>query len=71
MTPCSRLLRRGRSSATFCATRFHRYSGPLLMPLQLRVMFGPPKIPQRFKQGFPISMTLRPWQIRQPRKTAH
>jgi len=38
--------------------------GAVLMPLQLRVMFGPPKIPQRFKQGFPISMTLRPWQIR-------
>ena len=63
LTPYSPLRPRGPSSATFCATRF-RPPGALLMPLQLRVMFGPPKIPQRFKQGFPISMTLRPWQIR-------
>jgi pimeloyl-ACP methyl ester carboxylesterase len=34
------------------------------MPLMLRAMFGPPKIPERFKQGFPFSLTVRPWQLR-------
>lgn len=38
--------------------------GLLVMPLMLRAMFGPPPIPQRFKREFPISMLLRPWQIR-------
>jgi pimeloyl-ACP methyl ester carboxylesterase len=34
------------------------------MPLLLRAMFGPPRIPQRFKREFPISMLLRPCQLR-------
>ena len=34
------------------------------LPLILRQMFGPPPIPQRFKKEFPLSMILRPWQIR-------
>jgi pimeloyl-ACP methyl ester carboxylesterase len=38
--------------------------GALLMPLQLRAMFGPPPVPARFKERFPISLLLRPWQIR-------
>jgi len=27
-------------------------------------MFGPPTVPERFKKQFPLSMILRPWQIR-------
>ncbi len=38
--------------------------GALLMPLQLRAMFGPPETPRPFKEQFPLSMMLRPWQIR-------
>jgi pimeloyl-ACP methyl ester carboxylesterase len=38
--------------------------GVLLMPLQLRAMFGPPPMPARFRERFPISLKLRPWQIR-------
>ena len=36
----------------------------LSLPLILRQMFGPPPIPERFKKQFPLSMILRPWQIR-------
>jgi pimeloyl-ACP methyl ester carboxylesterase len=36
----------------------------LLLPLILRAMFGPPRIPERFRREFPLSMILRPWQIR-------
>ena len=36
----------------------------LMLPLILRQMFGPPPVPQRFKKEFPLSMILRPWQIR-------
>jgi pimeloyl-ACP methyl ester carboxylesterase len=38
--------------------------GVLTMPLLMRAMFGPPRVPERFKQGFPTSLTLRPWQLR-------
>jgi pimeloyl-ACP methyl ester carboxylesterase len=34
------------------------------MPLLLRAVFGPPPIPARFKEQFPISLMLRPGQIR-------
>ena len=34
------------------------------LPLILRQMFGPPVVPERFKKQFPLSMILRPWQIR-------
>lgn len=34
------------------------------LPLILRQMFGPPTVPERFKKQFPLSMILRPWQIR-------
>jgi pimeloyl-ACP methyl ester carboxylesterase len=36
----------------------------LSLPLILRQMFGPPPVPVRFKKLFPLSMILRPWQIR-------
>jgi len=36
----------------------------LLMPLLLRTVFGPSPVPARFKERFPLSLTLRPWQIR-------
>lgn len=36
----------------------------LSLPLILRQMFGPPPIPERFKKQFPLSLILRPWQIR-------
>ena len=36
----------------------------LSLPLILRQMFGPPPVPERFKKQFPLSMILRPWQIR-------
>ena len=36
----------------------------LFLPVILRVMFGPPPIPRRFKKEVPLSMILRPWQIR-------
>jgi pimeloyl-ACP methyl ester carboxylesterase len=36
----------------------------LSLPLILRQMFGPPPVPERFKKLFPLSMILRPWQIR-------
>lgn len=36
----------------------------LSLPLILRQMFGPPAVPQQFKKLFPLSMILRPWQIR-------
>jgi pimeloyl-ACP methyl ester carboxylesterase len=36
----------------------------LSLPLMLRQMFGPPSVPQQFKKLFPLSMMLRPWQIR-------
>ena len=39
-------------------------AGLLMMPVMLRAMFGPPRVPQRFKRDFPMSMMLRPWQIR-------
>jgi pimeloyl-ACP methyl ester carboxylesterase len=39
-------------------------TGLLLMPATLRAMFGPPSVPERFKRQFPVSMMLRPWQIR-------
>jgi len=39
-------------------------TGLAVMPLMLRAMFGPAKIPQRFRREFPLSLTLRPWQIR-------
>ncbi len=39
-------------------------SGVVLMPATLRAMFGPPTVPERFKREFPVSMMLRPWQIR-------
>lgn len=38
--------------------------GALLLPLTLRIMFGPPEVPRRFKEQFPLAMILRPWQIR-------
>ena len=36
----------------------------LSLPLILWQMFGPPPVPERFKKQFPLSMILRPWQIR-------
>jgi pimeloyl-ACP methyl ester carboxylesterase len=39
-------------------------SGLLLMPMTLKAMFGPPPVPERFKREFPVSMMLRPRQIR-------
>jgi pimeloyl-ACP methyl ester carboxylesterase len=36
----------------------------LSLPLILRQMFGPPPVPERFRKQFPLSMILRPWQIR-------
>jgi pimeloyl-ACP methyl ester carboxylesterase len=39
-------------------------AGLLAMPLLFRAMFGPPTIPERFKREFPVSMLVRPWQIR-------
>jgi pimeloyl-ACP methyl ester carboxylesterase len=38
--------------------------GLVLMPLLLRAVFGPPPIPARFKEQFPVSLMLRPGQIR-------
>jgi len=38
--------------------------GAAMLPLVLRTMFGPPKVPRRFKEEFPLSLILRPWQIR-------
>ena len=38
--------------------------GAAMLPLILRTMFGPPKVPRRFKEEFPLSLILRPWQIR-------
>jgi pimeloyl-ACP methyl ester carboxylesterase len=38
--------------------------GLLIMPLLLRTIFGPPPVPARFKERFPLSLALRPWQIR-------
>ena len=36
----------------------------LTLPMTLRAMFGPPPIPQRFKNEFPFSLLLRPWHLR-------
>jgi pimeloyl-ACP methyl ester carboxylesterase len=36
----------------------------LSLPIILRQMFGPPPVPNRFEKLFPLSMILRPWQIR-------
>lgn len=38
--------------------------GLMSWPIVLRVMFGPPATPQRFKEEFPISLALRPSQIK-------
>lgn len=38
--------------------------GAAMLPLILRTMFGPPKVPARFKEAFPLSLILRSWQIR-------
>jgi pimeloyl-ACP methyl ester carboxylesterase len=36
----------------------------LLWPMLLRILFGPPETPQKFRDRFPLWMTLRPSQLR-------